>query len=326
MSNPLVPVPGYRNQNAAAFNSLLSMAETYRKVFRPAVKSQMNPTAIEQLFQSHATRGAGLLNSLDRLDGAQHFQSSAATIRLLFEIAVEVQLLDIRSKLGIAEDPNDDTVRRHDLAARCALLKWSRGFANCPRIAGNSLQDRSASYLQDQQDLLDSEVAKYTTTNIMGKLIARAPRSVRESRGETGRETMPVKPGRAFKFQHWLNLNLSERVDLLDRFGDGSKFRDWYTNEYGIASVYTHGSLSLLGKAGTDDITNGLTILYYWCVEVCCDSIMLPIFDELKLNTPDSEAWQRIAQAKDMAMSAGDHFLSHAPEIWQQHLKSEGMS
>jgi hypothetical protein len=318
-SKTVAQVPTDMNELAAAQCGLRQVCRIYVEDFAPSVDSLLSPTGIEQIFQFSAHRCKGLVASLLVLNGPEHVQSIAATVRLLFEIAIDVALVQERSNLGISNDPDDDTIRRH------AVLSWCYLHTLLGKI------ERSATSLQESGLVAESLPAYVADTSSLERQVAEftRPATMKRLRGKPCESSGIDALGKTSlkDFKHWLHLNLADRANLLDRLRGVKEFKGMqYDQLYHIASVLSHGAPSSIIGSPLGLLNSQLALICDWATHLLSAVIMPPLFAELQLKQSHPKAWDRIQAAWSEAQRTRAHFLANSAEIWAAHNCRLGLS
>ena len=205
----------------------------------------LSPTPRESCFLATYYRTAGIVDSLLRLDNGTHFQAAAMLARSLFELAVDIKLVD--------KIPNGwmKMVFFVDVEKlRCArqMIAFAKANPNCATDV-----------------LLQTEfVAK------------------NEMRIDQNRRTLwpPKKPNAKSlpDLRHWSELTLSERTEIL-----GAPFDETYKFQYPRLSWYVHAGLTGVVNLPAEFFPNVHGYALVMAI-TCYSQILESIIIEMKIN------------------------------------------
>jgi len=197
------------SDNAGALFAVVKSIRAFDKLELAGILSSvvaLNPTPRESCFLATYYRTAGIVDSLLRLDNSTHFQAAAMLARSLFELAVDIKLID--------KIPNG----------------WMKMvfFADVEKL-------RCA-----RQMIQFAKTNPNRTTDVLSQTEFVAKN---EMRIEQNRRTLwpPKSPNSKSlpDLKHWSELTLAKRTELL-----GEPFDETYKFQYPRVSWYVHSGLT----------------------------------------------------------------------------------
>jgi hypothetical protein len=268
-------LPEALGEAEAYFNTLLLVEKTCREVFLPPLEGLLAVSRLEWLLIHQAQRVAVLLRGAANLPNMAYMPMHFAAVRTCFEIAVEVELLTrARQIFPNFADPEAEVVRRHDALMKRMSVKffWRLSRSREPELSryGSDILTRR------EGSAMEAEIEAFGDQD--------------DSR------------------THWLHNQLAGRVKMLDEAcGGKSLFREWYEQEYMIASQYVHGSLSPLVICGAS--LNGArmaaAIIYPWLSDFAGPHLFEPIWRRLRLDEADPKSWSVIRSMAERTAHPG---------------------
>ena len=194
-------------------------------------------------------RAAGNVESLLKLDNATHFQSIAMITRSLFELAVDLYLID---KIAGAPLKMLFFVEVEKLRSARKIIEFEK--------------------LHPDRGIDISAQSAFVTNN--AQRIQQNWRTLWPSKKKAGGEA---------KIKHWSGKDLGERVKLL-----GDPFDEMYNGQYARLSWYVHSGLTGVANLPAEFFANlcgfalGLSI-------ACYSKILEGLIREMKINLADEK-------------------------------------
>jgi hypothetical protein len=249
MPNPMAsPTQTTANENAGLLYVVVKSIRAFDNLELAGVLSSvvaLSPTPRENCFLGTYYRTAGIVDSLLRLDNAVHFQASAMLARSLFELAVDIKLVE--------KIPNGwmKMVFFVDVEKlRCARKMIEFAKANPNRTIDVSPQ-----------------------TEFVAK---------NEMRIDHNRRTLwpPKRPNLKPlpDLKHWSELTLAERTELL-----GEPFDETYKFQYPRLSWYVHSGLTGVLNLPAEFFTNVAGFALQMAI-TSYTHILESIIQEMKIN------------------------------------------
>lgn len=197
------------SDNAGALFAVVKSIRAFDKLELAGIVSSvaaLKPTDRESCFLATYYRTAGIVDSLLRLDNARHFQAAAMCARSLFELAVDIKLVD---KIPNGWMKMVFFVEVEKLRCARQMIAFAKANPNRPT------------------DVLSQ-------TEFVAK---------NEMRIDQNRRTLwPTKKPNSRRLpdlKHWSELTLAERTELL-----GEPFDATYKFQYPRLSWYVHSGLT----------------------------------------------------------------------------------
>jgi Family of unknown function (DUF5677) len=244
MSISPAPQPAAKENVERLYGVVSSIREFDKLELAGIISGILSPTPRETCFLGMYYRTAGNVDSLLRLDGVKHFQAAAMLTRSLFELAVDIKLVDkipqgwakmvffpeiekLRSARQMVDFANKNPSRAIDVSSQASFVK-----NNQQRIEGNH-------------------------------------------------RTLwpPRKPGGKLpELKHWSDLNLADRTNLL-----GEPFDAMYRFEYPRLSWYVHSGLTGVANLPAEFFLN-LHGYALGLAFSCYTQILESVIHELKID------------------------------------------
>jgi hypothetical protein len=254
------------------FTVLKSLNEFDRMEVQGVVAGQLTRSDREDRVYALYLRARANIQSLLALKQAMDFQAIVMLARNLFELSVDVKLLDVV--------PN-------------AVEKFSV-FSEVEKL-------RAAEKIVAFKT---KHPASKVDTAIVGAFIANNKASIEAQRVALWPETKPTKQSPKGKsVRHWSGMDLKERTGKL-----GHPFDELYEVKYPQMSWYTHSA----GTTGFDlkRETYGLLAGVYFELAAMCYMVLLTnVIDEFKLAIPDDKIKSKMRYAQMMPFTDTDEQL-----------------
>jgi len=206
MTTPPSPANEATNESAGRLFGVIKSIRAFDKIeLSEIISSILSPTPRETCFLATYYQTAGIVDSLLRLDNVSHFQGAAMLTRALFELAVDIKLID-RVPQGWAKMVFFADVDK----LRCARRMIA--FANQNPTRNIDVSSQDAFVTNNQQRIEHNHKTLWPPAQAGGKLQ---------------------------KLTHWSGLNLADRAKTL-----GEPFDAMYNFQYPRLSWYVHPGLT----------------------------------------------------------------------------------
>jgi hypothetical protein len=254
------------------FTVLKSLNEFDQMEVQGVVAGQLSKTAHEERVYGLYLRARANVQSLLSLKQAMDFQAIVMLARNLFELSVDVKLLDVI--------PN--AVEKFEVFAEVEKLR-----------AAEKIVAFKAKHPLSKID-----------TTIVSAFIAKNKPAIDAKRDSLWPEAKATKQGAKGKaLKHWSGRDLRERTALL-----GHPFDEVYEAKYPQMSWYTHSA----GMTGFDlkrETYSLLAGVYFELASMCYMVLLTSVIEEFKLAIADDKIKSRMRYAQMMPFTDTDEQL-----------------
>ena len=239
------PEYSVREKTEAFYQGTDAIGEFAQKVMIPVLRDQLKKTDKETAITGTYFRMYAWVQSLIRLNDPRHFQAAATVARALFELLLDIKLLDA--------DTNGKMVAKFHAFPEIERFQMAKDYVECAdRNPDVSTQDAHQRKLVSQPEKEE---------DIRGKIV------------KHWGKTKGAKPNSCKPPIHWSGMNIRERAQQF-----GTSFEKRYLFDYRIGCLASHSGSAIYAGLDSDALesifclSHGLSQEYFLeATQICAD-------------------------------------------------------